>query len=116
MNPFPTNKGISNKGISNKGTLVGLLIAVGFTSGLVASELHDGSQQNNRSQAAQLQLIEQEACPYPPQTPAATGAEGGHGESLQPRMRRQPAPLVRPAIYMELLVPADEGDIVLLTI
>jgi len=111
MNPFPTNKGISNKG-----TLVGLLIAVGFTSGLVASELHDGSQQNNGLKSVQLQLIEQEACPYPPQTPAATGAEGSQGESLQPRVHRQPVPLVRPAIYMELLVPSGEGDIVLLTI
>ena len=110
MNPFPINKGISNKG-----TLAGLLIAVGFTSGLVASELHDGSQQNNGLKSVQLQLIEQEACPYPPQTPAATGAEGSQGESLQPRVHRQPVPLVRPAIYMELLVPSD-GDNVLVTI
>ena len=111
MNPFPTNKGISNKG-----TLAGLLIAVGFTSGLVASELHDGSQQNNRSQAAQLQLIEQEACPYPPQTPAADGAEGAQPEAMQPKLSRPPAPFARPAIYMELLIPSAEGDNVSMSI
>ena len=104
-----------NPSSTNKGTLLGLLLAVGFTSGLVASELHDGSQQNNGLKAAQLQLIEQEACPYPPETPAAAGAEGGQGESLQPRMNRPSAPIVRPAIYMELLVPSA-GDNVIVTI
>ena len=101
MNPFS----------SNKGTSLGLLIAVGFTSGLVASELHDRAQPNNGLQAAQLQVIAEEACPYPPQTPAAAG---GQPEFLQPRPNRQPASLARPAIYIELLV--NSGDNLSVTI
>jgi hypothetical protein len=100
MNPFSSNKGIS----------LGLLIAVGFTSGLVAAELHDGAQPNNELIAAQLQLIEDQACPYPPQTPAAAGAEGGQPEAMQPRRSRQPAIVIRPAIYLELMVPAGDAD------
>jgi hypothetical protein len=100
MNPFSSNKGIS----------LGLLIAVGFTSGLVAAELNDGSQANTELVAAQLQLIEQQACPYPPQTPAAAGAEGDQPEALQPRRSRQPAIVIRPAIYLELMVPSSDGD------
>jgi len=101
MNPFSSSKGAS----------LGLLIAVGFTSGLVASELHDRAQPNNGLQAAQLQVIAEEACPYPPQTPAA---EGGQPEFLQPRPNRQPASLARPAIYVELLV--NSGDNLSVTI
>jgi len=101
MNPFSSSKGAS----------LGLLIAVGFTSGLVASELHDRAQPNNGLQAAQLQVIAEEACPYPPQTPAA---EGGQPEFLQPRPNRPPASLARPAIYVELLV--NSGDNVSVTI
>ena len=103
MNPFS----------AHKGTLLGVLIAVGFSSGLAAAELHDGSQQNNGLTAAQLQLIGQEACPYPPQTPAAAGKQG---ESLQPGMNRQPAPSLRPAIYIELWAPTDADDNVIITI
>jgi hypothetical protein len=99
MNPFSSTKGIS----------LGLLIAVGFTSGLVAAELHDGSQPNNELIAAQLQLIEDQACPYPPQTPAAAGAEGGQSEAMQPRPSRQPEIVIRPAIYLELMVPAGDA-------
>jgi len=106
MNPFA----------SNKGTSLGLLMAVGFTSGLVASELHDRSQPNNGLQAAQLQVIAEEACPYPPQTPATAGAEGGQPEFLQPRPNRQPASLARPAVYIEVLVPSGDGDNVSVTI
>ena len=95
---------------SIKATSVGLFMAAGFTSGLVASELHDRSQSNNGVQAARLQLIAEEACPYPPQTPAAAGAEGDQPESLQPMPNRPPASLVRPAIYIELLVPSGDGD------
>ena len=105
MNPFSTSKG----------TFVGLLMFVGFSSLLAASQLDDGVQQNNELQAAQLQLIEQEACPYPPQTPAADGAEGAQPEAMQPKLSRPPAPFARPAIYMELLIPSD-GDNVLVTI
>jgi len=97
MNPF----------FSNKGTSLGLLIAVGFTSGLVASQLHESSQPNNGLQAAQLQAIAEEGCPYPPQTPAATG---DHPEFLQPGPNRQPASLARPAVYIEMLVPSGDGD------
>jgi hypothetical protein len=100
MNPFSSNKGIS----------LGLLIAVGFTSGLVAAELHDSSQPNNELLAAQLQLIEDQACPYPPQTPAAAGEQGGQPEAMQPRRSRQPAIVIRPAIYLELVVPSSDGD------
>jgi hypothetical protein len=99
MNPFS----------SSKGTSLGLLIAVGFTSGLVASELHVSSQPDSGLQAAQPQLIGEEACPYPPQTPAAAGKEGGQPELLQPRPNRQPASLARPAIYIELLVPSGDN-------
>jgi hypothetical protein len=106
MNPFS----------SSKGTLLGLLVAVGFTSGLVASELHDGSLPNNGLTAAQLQLVQEEACPYPPQAPAAAGAEGGQPQVLQPRPNRQPESFVRPAIYIELLVPSGDSDKVTVTI
>ena len=99
MNPFSSNKGIS----------LGLMIAVGFTSGLVASELHDSSQPNNELIAAQLQLIEGQACPYPPQTPAAAGEQVGQPEAMQPRRSRQPAIVIRPAIYLELMVPAGDS-------
>ena len=103
MNPFSSSKGTS------LGLSLGSLIAIGFTSGLVASELHDSSQPNNGLQAAQPQLVEEEACPYPPQqTPAAAGAEGGQPESLRPRPNRQPASLARPAIYIEVLVPPND--------
>ena len=100
MNPFSSKKGIS----------LGLLIAVGFTSGLVASELHDSSQPNNELIAAQLQLIEEQACPYPPQTPAAAGEQGVPPETMRPRPNRQPAIVIRPAIYLELMVPSSDED------
>ena len=100
MNPFSSNKGIS----------LGLLVAVGFTSGLIASELQDSSQPNNELIAAQLQLIEGQACPYPPQTPAAAGEQGGQPEVMQPRPSRQPEIVIRPAIYLELMVPAGDAD------
>jgi len=108
MNPFSSSKGAS------LGLSLGSLIAVGFTAGLIASELRDSAQPNNGLQAAQPQLIEGQACPYPPQTPAAAGAEDGQPEFLQPRPNRQPASLARPAIYIELLVPP--GDNVSVTI
>ena len=101
---------------SIKATSLGLFIAAAFTSGLVASELHDRFQPNNGIQAARLQLIEEEACPYPPKTPAAADAENNQPESLQPRLNRQPASLIRPAIYIELLVPSGDGDKVIVTI
>jgi hypothetical protein len=100
MNFFSSNKGIS----------LGLLMVVGFTSWLVAAELRDSSQPNNELIAAQLQLIEGQACPYPPQTPAAAGEERGQPKSLQPRPSRQPAIVIRPAIYLELVVPAGDAD------
>jgi hypothetical protein len=102
MNPFSSSKGTA------LGVSLGSLIAVGFTAGLVASELHDSSQPNNGLQAAQPQLVEEEACPYPPQTPAAAGAEDGQPEFLQPRQNTQPASLARPAIYIEVLVPPND--------
>ena len=105
MNPFSSSKG------SSLGLSLGSLIAVGFTAGLVASELRDSAQPNNGLQAAQPQLIEEKACPYPPQTPAA---EGGQPEFLVPGPIRKPASLVRPAIYIELLV--SSGDKVSVTI
>ena len=100
MNPFSSTKGMR----------LGLFLAVGFTSGLVASELHDGSQPDNELMAAQLQLIEDQACPYPPQTPAAAGAEAAKPEAMQPRPIMQPGIVIRPAIYLELMVPVDDAD------
>jgi hypothetical protein len=93
----------------NNGTWLGILIVVGCASGLLTSELLGSLQANNGLQAAQLQLVEAEACPYPPQTPAAAGEEGGQSKSLQPQPKRQPTPVVRQAIYMELLVPSANG-------
>jgi len=101
---------------TNKGTSLGLLIAVGFTSGLFASEVRDSSPPNSGLTAAQLQLVEAEACPYPPQTPAAAGTEAEQPESLQPRQRMQPGYSVRPAVYIELLMPAADSDKVIVSI
>ena len=106
MNPFSTGKS----------ALAGMLMFVGFSSLLVASDLQNEPQQNNGLTAAQLQLIEQEACPYPPQTPAAAGVERGQPDSSQPGMMRRPAPLVRPAVYVELLVPSGDDSQVILDI
>jgi len=100
MNPFSNKKGIS----------LGLLIAVGFTSGLVASDLQDSSQPNHQLLVPQLQLVEEQACPYPPQTPAATGEQGVPPEAMRPRPNRQPAIVIRPAIYLELMVPSSDED------
>ena len=101
---------------TNKGTSLSLMIAVGFTSGLFAAELHDSSQPNNGLTPAQPQLVEAEACPYPPQTPAAAGTEAEPPKALPPRSHMQPSYSVRPAVYIELLLPAVDGDKVILSI
>ena len=79
------------------------LAAYGFT--LSATALGDSYQPKVQLIAVEQQEGTEQACPYPPDTPAAAGAEAAPPVIILQRPVRSP---LRPAIYMELSIPADQ--------
>jgi hypothetical protein len=100
--------------LTNKGKYLGLLTAISISGWLTLAYANGQDESQNSADTAYL-AVANEACPYPPETPANTGANNG-ANADQPNAVEPPAmimrPLrnpVRPAIYVELLMDMGES-------
>jgi hypothetical protein len=96
--------------LTRQRSFLGLFAAFCFMSGLtvaLASERYVSDSPAN----AEFLVIANEACPYPPKTPASNGAnqQQPQAASPEPSIRRPVRSPLRPAIYVELLKDTDES-------
>jgi hypothetical protein len=96
--------------LTRQRSFLGLLAAFCFMSGLtvaLASERYQSDSPDN----AEFLVIANEACPYPPKTPASNGANEQQPQAAPPELsiRRPVRSPLRPAIYIELYTGEDDS-------
>jgi hypothetical protein len=96
--------------LKSKGKYLGLLTAISISGWLTLAYANGQDESQNSADTAYL-AVANEACPYPPDTPANNGANADQPNAVEPpamimRPLRNP---VRPAIYVELLMDMGES-------